>query len=99
MNRCTRAWGRSLSDSVTLLPVSGQFRLASVQTDPLKYKIHRTLGSTREGRTCAITRSNRQPGREYGMRGLMQFAQEFRYAVRSLSRAKGLSLTVIITLA
>src|ERR1700726_4299842 len=33
------------------------------------------------------------------MHGLIQFAQEVKYALRSLSRAKGLSLTVIITLA
>src|ERR1700726_1324472 len=33
------------------------------------------------------------------MHGLIQFAQEVKYALRSLSRAKGLSLTVIISLA
>jgi predicted permease len=33
------------------------------------------------------------------MHGLIQFGQDFKYALRSLSRAKGLSLTVIITLA
>ncbi len=33
------------------------------------------------------------------MHGLIQFAQDSKYALRSLSRAKGLSLTVIITLA
>src|SRR5262245_9731431 len=33
------------------------------------------------------------------MHGLIQFAQDFRYALRSLSRAKGLTLTVIVTLA
>jgi predicted permease len=33
------------------------------------------------------------------MHRLIQFAQDFRYAVRSLSRAKGLALTVIVTLA
>lgn len=33
------------------------------------------------------------------MRGLIQLVQDFKYALRSLSRAKGLSLTVIITLA
>jgi putative ABC transport system permease protein len=33
------------------------------------------------------------------MHGLIQFAQGFKFALRSLSRAKGLSFTVIITLA
>jgi len=33
------------------------------------------------------------------MHGLIQFAQDFKFALRSLSRAKGLSFTVIITLA
>jgi putative ABC transport system permease protein len=33
------------------------------------------------------------------MHGLIQFSQDFKYALRSLSRAKGLSFTVIITLA
>jgi putative ABC transport system permease protein len=33
------------------------------------------------------------------MHGLIQFAQDVKYALRSLSRAKGLSFTVIITLA
>jgi putative ABC transport system permease protein len=33
------------------------------------------------------------------MHGLIQFAQDLRYALRSLARAKGLALTVIITLA
>jgi putative ABC transport system permease protein len=33
------------------------------------------------------------------MHGLIQFAQDFKFALRSLSRAKGLSLTVIVTLA
>ena len=33
------------------------------------------------------------------MRGLIQFGQDFKYAVRSLSHVKGLALTVIVTLA
>jgi len=33
------------------------------------------------------------------MHGLIQFAADFKFALRSLSRAKGLSLTVIVTLA
>jgi hypothetical protein len=51
-------WRKELSDSATLLPVIGQSELASVQTEPFKYKIHGNLRCMRWGRTCATTRSN-----------------------------------------
>jgi hypothetical protein len=40
-------WRKELSDSATLLPISGQSGLASVQTEPFKYKIHGNLGGMR----------------------------------------------------
>jgi hypothetical protein len=51
-------WRKELSDSATLLPVSGQSGLASVQAEPFKYKILGYLRCVQWGRTGAISRSN-----------------------------------------